>query len=207
MFMKTAISTLRHSRTTFGEERRYAGSIDVPLSELGKRDCVEAAKALRGMRFDAVITSPLRRAVETGGLIDVDAPVYEECDLCRERSFGVLEGLTYDEGKALEPPVLYVRVGGDEHSVNPRGGEPFEVVWDRAQRFRKHLFETYEGSSMLVVSHYVFLQMLHGVLRGLNCIESLGSHVETLELTHFHFSRGTLIGEHASRLSSRGISF
>ena len=37
MATKTTISTLRHARTVFHGEKRYAGSMDISLSETGIR--------------------------------------------------------------------------------------------------------------------------------------------------------------------------
>jgi broad specificity phosphatase PhoE len=84
--------------------------------------------------------------------------------------------------------------------VNPPGGEPFEDVWQRAKKFRRFLFCNYRGSSILVVSHGVFLQMFHGVLRGGNCVESLIAYPSTLELTTFRFRGSRLLDETAVRL-------
>lgn len=192
---ETVISTLRHARTRFGEEKRYAGTLDVPLSEEGERDCLRGAKGLAAMQFDVVITSPLLRALDTARLMGFDASTLIQCDLCCERGFGVMEGLTLEEVKSLDPPVLFIEVGNDLHSVNPRGGEPFEDVWMRAKRFSRLIFREYMGSSVLVVSHGVFLQMFHGVLRGSTCIESLSSYPGNLELATFRFAGPRLAAE------------
>jgi broad specificity phosphatase PhoE len=92
-------------------------------------------------------------------------------------------------------------VGGDLHTVNPRGGEPFEAVWERARRFHRFLVRRFVGGEVLVVSHGVFLQMFHGVLRGSSCIESLASYPANLELRRFEFSDGRLTEERVSRLA------
>ena len=112
-----------------------------------------------------------------------------------------MEGLTWDDVQSLKPPVLMISVGNDLHTVNPKGGEPFEEVWDRAKKFRRFIFDNYSGSNILVVSHGVFLQMFHGVLRGLNCIESLASYPANLELARFRFVGQRLSEESVIRLS------
>jgi broad specificity phosphatase PhoE len=94
-----------------------------------------------------------------------------------------------------------IRVGADLHTVNPRNGEPFEEVWERAKKFRRFVFEKYAGSDVLVVSHGVFLQMFHGVLRGLNCIESLASYPANLEMARFRFAGRRLADEEVVGLS------
>jgi broad specificity phosphatase PhoE len=111
-----------------------------------------------------------------------------------------MEGLTLEEVRSLDPPVLFIEVGNDAHSVNPKDGEPFEDVWERAKRFARLIFREYKGSRVLVVSHGVFLQMLHGVLRGSNCIESLSEYPANLGLATFRFSGRRLVAEERMNL-------
>jgi len=203
MTLETRIHTLRHAHTSYNAERRYAGTIDVPLNEAGIRDAQEASARLAGLRFDVVITSTLKRTIETAHhLFDGSVPLVQT-ELCNERNFGAIEGLTWDEVQNLDPPVLFIEVGNNLHSVNPNGGEPFEDVWQRAKRFRHFLFSEYRGSSILVISHGVYLQMFHGLLRGLNCIESLSEYPANFELVTFRFSGKRLMEEKAVRLIDR----
>jgi len=208
MTTTTTIGTLRHARTTFGAEMRYAGSIDVPLSEEGIRDCAQARGALAQMHFDVVITSTQKRAIATALLLGFDAASLVRRDLCRERNFGIMEGMSPEEVRGLDPPVLFIRVGDDSHSVNPKGSEPFEDVWERAKKLMRLVFREYKGSSILIVSHGVFLQMFHGVLRGSNCIESLGAYPGNLQLSTFHFTGRRFVDEDVRRLSGpAGVAF
>lgn len=201
----TIISTIRHAETTWGPLKRYAGSIDVPLSEKGVEDCRNAAKALADMEFDVVITSHLKRSIDSALLLAPDHTQVVQSRLCAERRFGVMEGLTWQEVQDLDPPILFIEVGGDRHSVNPQGGEPFEDVWQRARRLRNLIFRQYRGSSVLLVSHGVFLQMFHGVLRGSNCIESLATYPANLELASFTFSGQRLAEEQVVKQSALAV--
>lgn len=198
--MKTTIHTLRHARTDFNEERRYAGTIDVPLSERGRQEVLMAAGAMEGLHFDTIITSGLRRTRETARLLALNGTPILRSRLCNERCFGVMEGLTWEDIQTLDPPVLMIPVGGDFHTVNPKGGEPFEEVWARARRFRDVLFRRHSGQEILVISHGVFLQMFHGVLRRGNCIESLAEFPANMELRRFAFSGDRLVEEQARKL-------
>ncbi|HJV48055.1 MAG TPA: histidine phosphatase family protein [Geothrix sp.] len=197
----TSISTLRHARTAYNEEKRYAGSIDVPLSDQGRKEAAEAAMKMKGLRYGAVVTSRLCRARETAECFLTNGTPLVQTRLCNERRFGILEGLTWDDVQTLDPPILMISVGGDLHTVNPRNGEPFEAVWERAHRFRRFLFRRFAGQKVLVISHGVFLQMFHGVLRGSNCIEALGQYPANLELRRFDFTGGQLLEESAVKLS------
>ena len=197
----TEIATMRHAHTQFNAERRYAGTIDVPLSEFGIKDAQIAAKKLKEADFDVIITSKLRRSIETARIISGNRIPIIKTKLCNERNFGIMEGLTWDEVLKLKPPILLIQVGGDLHTVNPKGGEPFEDVWFRAKKFKNFIFKKYHGLKILIISHGVFLQMFHGVLRGSNCIESLAKYPSNLELTKFRFSGNELLAEESIKLS------
>jgi broad specificity phosphatase PhoE len=119
-----------------------------------------------------------------------------QSELCNERGFGIMEGLTWDDVQNIDPPILFIKVGNDLHSVNPMGSEPFEDVWARAQKFRAFIFEDHAGSDILIVSHGVFLQLFHGLLKRLSCIESLAfPYPAKLELNSFRFSGFSLVDE------------
>lgn len=204
MARQTTISTIRHAQTVYNAEKRYAGSIDISLSEKGRLDAHIAASKLAGMQFDVVIISPLRRAVETAHILVPGHGRIVEAKLCTERNFGSFEGHTWEEVKHLDAPVLWIEVGNDIHSVNPHGSEPFEQVWARARKFSNMLFRDYNGLNILVVSHGVFLQMFHGNLRGLSCIESLAFYPGNLELATFHFDGKRLVDERTISLIGSG---
>lgn len=201
MSVKTTIHTIRHGHTLYNAEKRYAGTIDIPLSEKGLKDCEEFSKRLVDYSFDVVVTSTMKRSIETAHLLVPGNPMVKHSALCNERRFGILEGCTWDEVLKFDPPIMMIDVGNDLHTVNPKGGEPFEDVWQRAKKFRNFLFKNYKGKNILVVSHGVFLQMFHGVLKGSNCIESLSVYPSNLELSSFYFSGNQLIEAKTSKLN------
>ncbi len=208
MAKQTIINTIRHAQTGYNAEKRYAGSVDVSLNEKGILDSSQAAARLDGIKFDVIISSTLRRSIETARIIAGDQGTIVQSKLCVERNFGAFEGRTYQEVQNFQPPVLWIEVGDDTHSVNPPGSEPFEQVWQRAARFRNWLFREYAGCNILVVSHGTFLQMFHGLLRGLSCIESLGSYPSNLELTTFRYHGRHLVDHQIVRLDGvNGLNF
>ncbi len=203
MDTETTIYTIRHAHTAYNEEKRYAGTIDIPLNEKGRNDISKISGLLNEYHFDIVVTSPLKRAIETAELLFGSSLPLVKTNLCSERCFGVLEGLTWEDVQHLDPPVLFIEVGNDLHSVNPVGAEPFEDVWQRAKQFRDFLLENYPGLSILVISHGVFLQMFHGLLRGKSCIESLAEYPANLELVKFKLSGTRLVESVAEKLMHR----
>jgi len=197
------LTTVRHGETDYNKENRYAGTIDVPLNEAGRKDVCHAATLIRSMRFDVAIVSPLRRAIETAQLLTEGCIEIVPSSFAQERNYGNLQGLYYAEVERIRPPIHFIKVGGDYHSLNPPQAETFEELRARAEAFHEYIIANFMGQRILVVSHGVFLQQFHGLLRGKDWIESLGTSVGNLELTTFHFEGKTVTSEDSMHLVKR----
>lgn len=77
---------IRHGLTRLGEEKRYQGALDEPLSERGRAELRRADFAPA-----RVYVSPMRRARETAAILFPDAEQVVVTDL-REIDFGDFEG-------------------------------------------------------------------------------------------------------------------
>lgn len=98
---------LRHGQSTWNELNLFTGWHDVPLSAKGEAEADAAGRTLRdaGLRFDAVYTSLLTRAMDTNRralaqLGQPDAPVTTDWRL-NERHYGALQGLDKKETTRL----------------------------------------------------------------------------------------------------------
>ena len=94
--MDMKLYILRHGETDLNVQGRLQGWLDAPLNENGVRAAAETGRALREIRFDRAISSPLRRALETARLIlaeNAGQPPVETDGRLREISFGDWEGL------------------------------------------------------------------------------------------------------------------
>jgi broad specificity phosphatase PhoE len=192
----TRILTIRHGQTVYNLEKRYAGSIDIPLNEKGIEDAENAAFILKDYELDIVITSKLKRAIQTAErLIDGRNIHIIQNKLCNERNYGMMQGLNYIEVEEIKPRIKYFKLNNDFHSLNPPDGETFPALRRRAKLFSQFIFQNYIGSSILVVSSSAFMQQLHGIFRGTDCMESLRNDIHNLECTTFTFNGRKLIEE------------
>ena len=192
----TRILTIRHGQTVYNLEKRYAGSIDIPLNEKGIEDAENAAFILKDYELDIVITSKLKRAIQTAErLIDGRNIHIIQNKLCNERNYGKMQGLNYLEVEEIKPRIKYFKLNNDFHSLNPPDGETFPALRRRAKLFSQFIFQNYIGSSILVVSSSAFMQQLHGIFRGTECMESLRNDIHNLECTTFTFNGRKLIEE------------
>src|SRR5689334_20860841 len=95
----TTTVLLRHGDTRMSPEHRFSGLRDLPLSPSGLRQARAAACRLAaGAPIDAVVSSPLQRAVTTAtiaaGELGLTAATDEDL---RETDFGDWDGFTLAE--------------------------------------------------------------------------------------------------------------
>lgn len=94
---------LRHGESVWNVDNRFTGWVDVDLSPTGVKEAEEAGKCLKekGIKFDVVFTSMLRRAIKTAwtvcsGCESFTMPIVNTWRL-NERHYGALQGLNKAE--------------------------------------------------------------------------------------------------------------
>lgn len=182
----TLISTLRHGLTELNRDKRVGGHTDVPLLEVGHQQAEAARAAFEGTPFDLVISSPLQRAIQTA--VIVTGASQEEVliePLCIERFFGQMEGLTRPQVEERFPQVVYLQIGHIGYSLNPPGGESYEMLRQRAEQFLDKVLAKHAGRRVVISSHQAFMQQLHGLLLGRDPFDSLREDLLNLELNQF----------------------
>ena len=137
------IYIVRHGETQWNAEGRIQGRRDIELNEDGRRQAEAAAEALRGKTFQALITSPLSRAKQTGAILAQHANIGEVREDARivERDFGELDGARFTED-----------VRHRLYQEKVQGAESLEEVAERMYAAFREYVREYEGD-ILVVSH------------------------------------------------------
>jgi 2,3-bisphosphoglycerate-dependent phosphoglycerate mutase len=94
---------IRHGESTWNNENRFTGWVDIGLTERGAQEAREAARILaeKGYTFDVAYTSVLKRAIKTLWIVleEMDLmwiPVHRSWRL-NERHYGALQGLNKTE--------------------------------------------------------------------------------------------------------------
>jgi broad specificity phosphatase PhoE len=149
-----ALHLARHGQSVWNAGRRFQGSHDVPLSELGRRQAAALGTALRGRRLAHVYASPLERARQTAEAVvaELGVPLTVMDDL-RELCLGEWEGRTVEEIRAL-PGELYARWVRDPVLGCPPGGEALAEVQARVLGAVEAIAAAHpDGEDVLVVAH------------------------------------------------------
>jgi alpha-ribazole phosphatase/probable phosphoglycerate mutase len=194
---QTLLYTLRHGLTELNRSKRTGGRLDAPLIDEGRAQAEEARGNFDGTPVDIVIASSLQRAIQTAEIVTgwPRERILTD-DLAIERSFGEMEGLTQDQIRERFPFVVYVPIEHVRYSLNPPGGESFEVLRGRARAFLEKTLRAHGGRRVLVSSHQNFMQQLHGELRGLDPYAALKHDILNLELNQFHLDAGGRLLNH-----------
>jgi len=116
----------RHGETAWTISRQHTGVTDLPLTPQGEAEALRLRPRLEGMKFAAVLTSPLQRAARTCELAGFGGVAEIEPDL-REWNYGVYEGRTSAEIHAERPDWQLFRDGCPE-------GESPDQIGARADR-------------------------------------------------------------------------
>ncbi len=120
------IALVRHGETDWSRTGRHTSRTDVELTETGRRQAVATGRRLAGREWALVLSSSMRRALETCRLAGLADAVTVDDDL-REWDYGEYEGLTTPAIRERDPSWSLWRDGCP-------GGEAALDVGRRADR-------------------------------------------------------------------------
>ena len=153
------------------------------ITENGKSQAHEAARALKKKKVNIIFSSPYRRTIETakivakelGATLIIDKRLREvDCGNFNWRKVG-------EHKKFFKDPM-------DEFTKAPPSGETLNEVRERVFSFIKDINVRYEGRSILIVGHGDPLWMLEAVVRNISREDSLKlSYIDVGELREISF--------------------
>ena len=137
---------MRHGETEWSRDGRHTGRSDIPLDAAGKAQASALAPKLRQRQFELVLSSPLRRALETCRLAGFGERAQLRPGLA-EWDYGEYDGRTSAEIKAERPGWSLWRDGTP-------GGESAADVGRRVDRIIEEVRAT-EGNALLFAHGHV----------------------------------------------------
>lgn len=145
----------RHGETAANREKRFQGQRDYPLNAKGEQQAGCLVAALKPYPLQAVFTSDLSRASRTAALAAGSRPLpIHAHPFFREYSFGIAEGLTPAEVKALYP-----RWGEKLRQIGVESlpGAEDVACFTRRLVWSWRFFSRFPGECCLLVSHGRFI--------------------------------------------------
>lgn len=156
---RTRLLLSRHGQTVWHTENRYAGSSDIDLTVTGHAQAHQLSLWCQRARPAAVLSSPLRRAVQTATpsarVLGIELVLIDDL---REVDFGIAEGRTLAELERLDPASV-ARFRTDPVRHHFADGEPPAGAAGRAERALRGLAADFAGATVLVVAHNTLLRL------------------------------------------------
>ncbi len=153
MSRATNVLLIRHGQSEGNAERRFGGHTATPLSPRGRAQAIATAKALSTESLTAIYSSDLHRAVETAQpLSDLTKLKIQTAEAFRERSVGVMEGLTFEDA-AEKHPDQYAALLRRDFELVLTGGESYRQLLDRAWEKLDEVISLNAGGRIAVFSH------------------------------------------------------
>ena len=122
---------LRHGQTEYNAGSRMQGQLDTELSDLGRDQAVAAAEVLAKRQPMLIVSSDLRRALDTATALGERSGLPVQIDTrLRETHLGDWQGLTHLEVDAAAPGARLA--WRDDATWAPHGGESRVDVARRA---------------------------------------------------------------------------
>lgn len=156
----TNLYVARHGETELNKKKVYQGWIESKLTEEGKKQCGELRNKLKGIAFDVVITSPLRRAVDSAEIIiGNESKELLLCNGFKELNFGQWDNMNYKDIEKSYPEEWKLW-SEDWINYTIPGGENFNMFYERVKISLFEILHKYKDKTVLLVSHEGTLKVI-----------------------------------------------
>ena len=167
----TEIYIVRHGESEGNKSDKFVGHGNVPLTDTGKRQAALTAEYLKDVKFTAIYSSDLKRAMETAepsaelhGLAIIREPAF------RELYAGDWEGRLYGEIARTDPKAfnLWKSCQPDSRQGN---GETLRELCDRVGNKLTEIAEKHDGERILIFTHATPIRVITCMSRGIPLTE------------------------------------
>jgi probable phosphoglycerate mutase len=172
---------VRHGETEWSRDLKHTGRTDIPLTEAGVEQARLVGRALAGRGFGRVLSSPLRRALDTCRLALPDAEPELRPELA-EWDYGDYEGITTAEIRKTVPGWTVWTHGAAE-------GESVADVRARVDRLVGELRQ--EQDDVAIFSHGHLLRVLTARWLELEPVEGRRFVLDTGTISVLGYERDT----------------
>ncbi len=151
---------VRHGETEENISGILTGQTHGTLTEKGREQGKELANALRGIKFDHIYTSDLKRCEDVAKQIiefHPNTPLSFTKEL-RERNLGVLQG----------KPISSVDWESLTDDQKPENGESRNELRSRAINFVDHLYRQHQNENVLLISHNGWIRQVISHFKGVH---------------------------------------
>lgn len=168
----TTIYLARHGQTEENLMRIFQGHLPGTLTAYGIEQARNLGKELEGIQIDCILSSDLKRVVDTVNYAIADRNLpWEKTKLLREIDWGKWTGLKIDSVDKQNPP---------------EDAETKEMLYERGKRIVVYIKEKYSGKNVLVVAHGLINRSIQAHILGVDINELYNiQHMKNAEVRKF----------------------
>ncbi len=136
----------RHGQTAWNAQNKVCGITDVELTDIGKEQAKALAYEVQGYGIDLILSSPLKRALDTSKIVsEICNTPFEIDERLIEQNYGVYEGID----RKAEEFINHKKCFAYKY---PNGESVLQVAY-RIYGLMEELKEKYRDKNILIISH------------------------------------------------------
>jgi broad specificity phosphatase PhoE len=164
--MSLRLALVRAGSTSYDEQNRVQGVLDVPLSERGRDECRRLAEALEEVDFDALYCGPGASVEETAEILGRALSLRpRRIDELHNLDQGLWQGLQYEEIRKRNLR-LFRQWLEDPQTICPPQGETVQQAHDRLRESLRPVLRRHRNQTIALVVAEPLAQIVAALLRG-----------------------------------------
>ncbi|MEO0234855.1 MAG: histidine phosphatase family protein [candidate division WOR-3 bacterium] len=186
------IYLVRHGESEGNRDNKFRGRVDFPLTEIGERQATELREFLKDFEFERIISSPLKRSLQTAQPIaDFKKIQIEKDESFNNINLGPWEGLTKEYVEKNFPKEWEIWKKTPEY-LDVDGMEKLDDVMERSLKRTKEIVENSKGN-ILIVTHRAVLKPLVAGILGIPKPYFWKIHFDPASTTIFEYKNGNFM--------------
>jgi broad specificity phosphatase PhoE len=189
----TQLVLIRHAHTASNDPQAacLSGQTDIPISRRGREEIAQLQRRLLGSTpFDAIYSSPLRRAHETAAaLAEIGLGHIHTCRLLQEINCGELDGCPLEQVRSRFPDLWAANLRQDDEHFRWPGGESYREFRTRCLRAVDLITRAHPAGRIALVTHAGVISQLLGHLAGARPARWARARPGTTALTYLEWGR------------------
>lgn len=168
----------RHGQTEWNRQNKLCGITDISLTEKGIEQAKELAQKVREKQIDLIISSPLKRALETSKIVSDICRIPMEVDRrLIEQNYGIYEGTDRKNAAFL--------ANKRNFAYKYPNGESMMQVAHRIYNFLEDIKRQYPDKNILIISHGGVCRIIHTYFQDMTNGEFFHYRLENGELKEY----------------------
>lgn len=172
------IYAARHGQTVWNEQNKVCGITDVDLTDNGREQAEALALEVKSKEIGLIISSPLKRAVETGRIVADICNIPMEIDKrLTEQNYGIYEGVDRKNEDFLNNKRCFAY-------KYPNGESMMQVAY-RVYGLLDEIIESYRDKNVLLICHGGVCRVINTYFKDMTNEEFFNFNLGNAELQEY----------------------